>query len=351
VTDPWLSVIMPTYNGAAFLGQTLASIEAQANHQVEVIAIDDGSTDNTLAILRGHSRHLDLRIISNERIGNWVANTNHGLAHARGRYVCFLHQDDMWLPDRLRVLRKLVQSEPEAAFYFHASRYIDSRGRWLGVWRSPLQAGRHESRFVMEHLLVQNSIAVPAPIFRREVVERVGGLDESLWYTADWDFWLKLAAQGAAVYYPRPLAAFRIHPLSQTAQGVARASDMRRQMDAVLNRHLHYWRNKFPQTDVERTARLSLKVNHALAAFAFGDHPDWLGLLSDFTALGPKGWYRFLHGSRIVERLAAQIRARWNYVGTDTAPSWGSRRHLDCLQRPFRLLTPQGLARSASRRG
>src|SRR5579862_7885736 len=115
MSDPWLSVIMPTYNGAAYLAQTLESIECQADCTMEIIAVDDGSSDATLAILHNYSRRLPLRIIARSHIGNWVANTNFGLAKAQGHYVCFLHQDDLWLPGRLRVLRQLLCKEPQAA--------------------------------------------------------------------------------------------------------------------------------------------------------------------------------------------------------------------------------------------
>lgn len=86
---PWLSVIMPTYNGAAFLGEALASVVAQQDRQIEVIAVDDGSTDGTLEILRRFSRRLRLTIMERSRTGNWVASTIAGMAFARGRYLCW----------------------------------------------------------------------------------------------------------------------------------------------------------------------------------------------------------------------------------------------------------------------
>src|SRR5947207_78868 len=143
---------MPTYNGSAFLAQTLASIARQADDHLEIIAVDDGSSDDTLVILNAHRRVLPLRIIKRRRIGNWVASTNHGLSQARGRFACFLHQDDLWLPGRLPALRQLLTRQPESMLLFHASRYIDTKGRWLGAWRAPLAAGRVDSDSAIEHL-------------------------------------------------------------------------------------------------------------------------------------------------------------------------------------------------------
>ena len=97
MSRPWLSVIMPTYNGEAFLTNALNSILSQGDDQIEVIAVDDGSTDATIPILKSFATKLSLRIIVRERVGNWAANTNHGLSLAQGDFVCFLHQDDHWL--------------------------------------------------------------------------------------------------------------------------------------------------------------------------------------------------------------------------------------------------------------
>src|SRR5262249_7936656 len=146
--------------------------------------------------------------------------------------------------------------------------FIDVRGRRIGTWRCPLPVRRSglESALVVERLLVQNFIAMPAPLFPRALALRLGGLDEGLWYTADWDLWLKLAGAGPTLFHPEPLAAFRIHPFSQTALGVAQADDMLRQSEHVLERHMALWRARRPhRTEVGRVARLALHVNHALA--------------------------------------------------------------------------------------
>src|SRR2546430_4101777 len=84
MSTPWLSVVMPTYNGDAFLAAALESIRAQQDGgDFEVIAVDDGSEDGTLATLDAYSSRLPLRIVRRPRTGNWVASSNHGLAVAR----------------------------------------------------------------------------------------------------------------------------------------------------------------------------------------------------------------------------------------------------------------------------
>src|SRR5437660_9050514 len=88
MAGPWLSVIMPTYNGAAYLGAALESVRAQGDADIEVIAVDDGSSDDTVGLLESYAGRLPLRVVRRERVGNWGANTNHGLTLARADHVC-----------------------------------------------------------------------------------------------------------------------------------------------------------------------------------------------------------------------------------------------------------------------
>jgi glycosyltransferase involved in cell wall biosynthesis len=310
MSRPWLSVIVPTYNGAAYLDMALQSVADQADDGVEIIAVDDGSTDETLTILEHYSQRLRLRVEQRRRIGNWVANSNHALRLALSDHACFLHQDDLWLPGRLRALRPLLQHVGGPVMFLHPAHYVDARGQFLGPWRCPLSAGQHLSERMVERLLVQNFIAIPSPVFSRQAALEVGGLDEGLWYTADWDFWLKLAARGNTVYHAKPLAAFRVHGASQTMNCTSRAAEMRRQLDVVLNRHLPPWQEARPgRAEIGAVARLSVEMNQALAAGAGGSGQYLWRLARRFLALGLSGCHRYLRDSRIAERVQARVRA------------------------------------------
>ena len=84
---PWLSVIMPTYNGDAYLESALQSLVVQTDQDFEVVVVDDGSTDTTLRIIRAYSNHLPMTLVERPHRGNWVANTNLGMSLAKGRYL------------------------------------------------------------------------------------------------------------------------------------------------------------------------------------------------------------------------------------------------------------------------
>lgn len=303
---------MPTYNGARYIAAALASVAAARFSHMEVIVVDDGSTDETLAIVDTFADRLTLRIAKTERTGNWVAGTNAALRLARGRYVCCLHQDDCWLPGRLDRLRAAMLRHGDAALVMHPVRFIDAVGRDLGTWRCPLpgKSGPVEPALLISRLLVQNFLAMPAPLFSRAAIEAVGGLDEDLWYTADWDLWLKLAGAGPALYVPEVLACFRLHPESQTASRSADAAEFRRQLETVLRRHLPPFLES--QADVgnrlAQVAGFSVDVNAALAAAAHGQRPAWGPLVWRGLRLGPGGWRQYWRDSRIAERVGSRLR-------------------------------------------
>ncbi len=147
---PWLSVLMPTFNGSAYVAAALESVAAERDVGVEVIVVDDGSRDDTLAIVASFADRLQLKVLSTDdgyrihsshALGNWVASTNRALAAARGEYVCCLHQDDCWLPGRLSQVRAALDRWGHADLILHPSRFIDAAGQELGALGLPVAGG------------------------------------------------------------------------------------------------------------------------------------------------------------------------------------------------------------------
>ncbi len=304
---PLLSVIMPTYNGERFLTAALESERRQHDDGIELLIVDDGSTDRTLDIVRDFAKLLPIRLITPGRIGNWVALSNLGLREAKGDWACFLHQDDFWLPGRIARLRGELESA-EGALVLHNAMFVGPDGQRLGPWTCPLREGVVPPDQFIERLLIQNFIAMPSPVFRRNAAIGSGGLDETLWFAADWDFWLRLGALGPVRFIAETLSAFRIHPESQTLARKLQPNEWEQQLTTVLDRHL---RNGPVagrlSTSVERVARASIAVNSALSAASRGESVRTSAVLFGLLALGPSGWHRYLRDSRIVERLRARL--------------------------------------------
>lgn len=313
MSQPWLSVLIPTYNGEVFLPFALDSILTQDDSNIECIVVDDGSTDATLSILDTYKTRLQIKILQRERQGNWVTNTNYALSFATGKYVCFLHQDDLWFNNRLNIMKQLIEKFPEIGFFLHSSIFIDDRGDYLGTWKCPLPIFPEiiKPKLMTEKLLIQNFISIPGSIFKREIALKVGGLDETLWYTADWDLWLKISACSDTLYYPKPLSGFRIHLNSQTITRSSYPQDFRAQLNSVAHKYLTLW--DAPETSKKKIGKIvgfSIEVNTTFANAFHGTKPNLAGLLISFLFLGPLGWYTYLQNSRILERVSARLKAR-----------------------------------------
>jgi len=208
-----LSVIMPTYNGEKFIAAALESVRSQYCDGIELMVVIDGSSDRTQEIVDGFAKTIPIRVVTPGRIGNWAAVTNIGLREARGEWACFLHDDDLWLPGRIARIRSELE-RAEGPLVLHDAIFIGPDGGRLGPWTCPLPAGFVQPEQFMEHLLVQNFIAICSPVFRRSTVVDSGGLDKALWHSADWDLWLRLGAMGPVRFIAEPLgpSASILHP-------------------------------------------------------------------------------------------------------------------------------------------
>jgi glycosyltransferase involved in cell wall biosynthesis len=308
---PWLSVLIPTHNGQAFLRAALDSIIAQGESRIECIAVDDASTDGTIPILEDYTHRLPLTIRRHRRQGNWARSTNEALEAAQGEFITFLHQDDIWLGNRVAALRTLADRSPQARWFLTSAIFMDAIGRQVGRWRCPLPAWPDviDKNSLLARLLVQNFVAIPAPVVARDLALRVGGLDECAWYTADWDFWLKLAALEVPVYYPTPTVAFRLHRHSQTNVRSSSSGDFRSQHTSVVERHFEAWKAPYARkVRVWQISSFSTEVNVALASVFHGDMRSFPSLFAKFLSLGLPNQFEYLRNSRIWERVLARIR-------------------------------------------
>jgi glycosyltransferase involved in cell wall biosynthesis len=306
---PWLTVIMPAHSGERWIDAALRSIATEAAEGIEVIVIDSSPTSATRDIVMSFSDRLNLRVFDRTDFKMWHDKTNFGVVIAKADYVCWLHVDDLWMPGRAASVRRWIEAAPEAVLHLAPSAIVDRDGRTLGVWRCPLPANSAiGSDILTERLLVQNFISAPAPVFRRDAWLASGGLDETLWYTADWDIWLKLATCGPVYYHDEVTTGFRIHPGSLTATGSRDVVAFADQMRIVLDKHLSRLRDR--RSNIEAVARASISMNTALAAASVGDFGDlWKAVLA-IVRLGPAGAHRYMRDSRIVERLTPRVRAK-----------------------------------------
>ena len=303
-------MVMPTHCGERWIDAALSSVAEQPGIDgVELLVVDSSPDAVTLDLAGRYADRLCLRIFDRPDLGSWQSKTNFAIAEASAAHICWLHQDDVWLPGRAATLRRWIERDPGTVIHLAPTAIIDAFGRRIGTWRSPLPtSGIVPADLLTARLLIQNFIATPAPVFSKTAWVTTKGLDEALWYTADWDFWLKLVEHGPAQYHNEITTGFRVHDGSQTMTGSRNLLSFREQMECVLARHLP--RLGVGTGNVERAARVSILVNAALAAAAAGNPRGLPEAAAAILRLGPAGMHRYARDSRILERLLPRLLAK-----------------------------------------
>jgi GT2 family glycosyltransferase len=305
---PWLSVVVPVHEGARFLPATLESAAAERPEGVEFLLYD--SSDDlgvSRAVAERFADRLALRYVATPELKPWTAKTNRGVREAAAGHVAMLHQDDLWLPGHLAAVREALASASEVAMTLGPSRYIDAAGNDVGPWGLPFAPGLHEGAEFAATMIVQNTVAIPSPVIRREAWLQVGGMDDALWYTADWDLYLKLAGAGPVHVRPGATTAFRLHGSSLTMTGSRKAEEFREQHEVVLARHLAAVPPRL-RARQERLARAAVAANCALAAGSRGGMGALVRGLGAVLALGPLAWGQFLAQTRLIDRVRPRLR-------------------------------------------
>jgi glycosyltransferase involved in cell wall biosynthesis len=201
---PLVSVIIPAYNAAKYIKQTIDSVLSQKLTNYEIIVIDDGSTDQTSQIIASYDH--DIIYVFQENRGQGAAR-NAGLQLARGDLISFLDADDLWCPDALLLLVQMLAKRPNIDVVYCWWEYVDEHGRELP------EKGRYSQRGnLLDSLLLSNRFPIMTSLTRRTCIDKINGFDESRCITEDWDFWLRLAKNGCQFeYLPHVLAKYRFH--------------------------------------------------------------------------------------------------------------------------------------------
>ena len=302
---PWLSAIVPVHNGAHFLGATLASVAAEGATGVEIRCYDsgdDGGASHGVAMT--FADRLDIIWTNTPHIRPWTAKTNLGIEQARASHIVMLHQDDLWLPGHLAAARRAVDSG--TALSVGPSRLIDKSGRDVGGWRLPFAPGSVDGNDLARTLIVQNTIAIPSPVIRRDAFLAASGLDDGLWYTADRDLYLKLALAGEVMVRDAATTAFRLHGQSLTMTGWRDLADFADQHAIVLDRYLPRLAPLPPR--IEACARASAAINCALAGASAGQWRQMGAAVAALARLGPGGAMHLLGETRLADRVVARAK-------------------------------------------
>lgn len=244
---PTVSVVIPTHNHGRFLAQAVESALGQTVASLEVLVIDDGSTDDTADVVRRSLVDPRVTYEHTEHRGPAAAK-NIGVRLARAPFVAFLDADDVWLPAKLERQLAVFAADPGLGVVYSRRLLIDEQGRELEYAQPPLHRGQ-----VLNTLFRTNCICCSSALVRAAVFADVGLLDEGLPLATDYDFWLRVALHHGFDYVDEPLVLYR----------TGHASLSRRHLERINT--VQFIINRFVRAHGDAAGLDPAVVRHALA--------------------------------------------------------------------------------------
>jgi len=216
--DPLVSVIMPAFNHELYIAEALQSIGNQTHKNIELIVINDGSTDGTTEIIEEYvKKNSDKNIKYLHKRNEGVCKTlNKGLEMSTGDYIAFLGSDDLWLPDRLAIQLEFMENNKNIGMVFADTWFLDFSKKTNNKWSDYKPRIKNYFKNGIQNtdlyalFLTQPLVPALTVLIRRQVLLEVGFFDEDLVYE-DHDLWLRIALKYPLGYIDQPLAFYRIH--------------------------------------------------------------------------------------------------------------------------------------------
>lgn len=270
-----ISVVIPTYNRATFIGRTLDSVMRQTLPVFEVVVVDDGSQDDTQQIVESHPSRA--RFVAQENAGPSAAR-NRGIRETTGELILFLDSDDILEPDAISRLDAALQTDRNAALSFGRAIYIDQNDVVLTVPNTMLD-DTPEDGDMWRQLLRGNCIRTMGVVLvRRDVLEEVGGFDETLRSNEDWDLWICIAETSRPLLLvPEITLRYRVHGQNLTSNhDVMRNSGL-----AVYEKHLERHSNDPARLSEVRRNYDACFAQHQTTPYSIPEHAaqsDFVGL-------------------------------------------------------------------------
>ncbi len=227
--EPRISVIIPTYNKASYIRQSIDSVLSQTYTSYEVIVIDDGSIDNTRSILQSYNDRIRYVFQGNQGV---CAARNHGIRIARGEFVVFLDADDYFLHGKLTEQIAAFEAITSLGIVHSGWRLVDEEGKTI----KHVEPWNDVPNLDLEGWLLWKPVFPGAMMFRKEYLERAGGFDTSLRQAEDVDLVLRLALIGCkAVWLRKSTVCYRLHGENTIKDGLQQAEDLQTVLDNFYN--------------------------------------------------------------------------------------------------------------------
>lgn len=248
MNESLVSVVIPTFNSEQYISECIDSVLDQTHHNLEIIIVDDGSTDNTVNIVSDYKSD-KIKFFSQINSGSAAAR-NYGVLQATGIWLAFIDSDDIWLPEKLQKQLEFCSNQ----LWSHTDLYF--LGDVYPEHTRTTQFTEKHSGMIFENLLVENSIATSCVLIKKEIFEEFGGFNTNYRALQDWDLWLRVSAKYEVCYHDEPLVYYRVH-----------SGSVSRNARKTLPYHLALINRVFSQQDT--TLHLQQLKNKALSRSCF----------------------------------------------------------------------------------
>lgn len=205
MNGPRVSFVIPAFNVRKFVLESVASALNQSFRDIEVLLIDDGSSDGTIDELRGIDDRR-LRILRNDRNRGIVYSRNRGIQEAAGEFIAFLDADDIALPDRIGAQVEFLEQNPQVGLVGGGAVLIDGQGREFSRILPP-----HGESRIIEEIFTRNCFICSTVTIRTKVARSLGGFRQEAHYVEDYDLWMRAALRYRLENLSMPFAKYRIH--------------------------------------------------------------------------------------------------------------------------------------------
>lgn len=247
-TKPLLSVVITTYNYAEYLPTAVESVLNQTYKNLEVIIVNDGSTDNTDEVIAPYLKDERIKYIKQKNAGQASAK-NCGIKNSKGEYIAFLDADDYWRNDKLERQIKLFDRDTEVGVVYSDIAFINQDG----IVNNKMHTPPLHSGYVLQELFIDNFVGFSTSVAKKGCFNKVGLFDEGLAMAIDWDLWLRIACYYKFACINEPLLFYRYgHAnMSQNSEKRIQCSDF------VMRRFLLNNRDKLKKETIKKAKTLT----------------------------------------------------------------------------------------------
>ena len=205
---PRVSILLTCYNHVKYIPVALESIRSQTFTDYEVIALDDGSTDGTREWL---AQQTGIKVVFNEENLGTYGTLNKGLDLATGEYIAVFNDDDVWMPTKLEKQVAILDANPIVGLVHTEGEFIDGEGKVFEGEPLGFKFPRFETGDILLDLVYENKIIASAALFRRSIVDEIGGFNEHYFGSGDWEMWFRIAELYHVGCVNEKLSQYRVH--------------------------------------------------------------------------------------------------------------------------------------------